>query len=491
MSKYVSKKKVMSSLIWKLLERFGSQGISFFVSIILTRLILPELYGQIALVTVFVSTSGVLVQTGFNAALIRKKDADDLDFSTVFYVSLSIAVLLYLVLFFVSPFIANFYNEPDLVLTLRILSLTLFFGAVNSVQIAIVSRSFQFKKLFYSNLGSIFVSGIVGIILALKDYGVWALVWQQITNQFLTALIMWFTVKWRPKLVFSFERLKVLFSFGWKILITSLISTLFWDLRSLVIGKGYSTSMLAFYSKGKQFPSLLITNIDSSIQSVMLPAYSSYQDDKNKIKDFVRRSISTSAYILFPMMVGLAVISKSLVKILLTDKWLQSVPFMQLYCVSYMFTPISTGNLQAIKAMGYSGIILKLELIKKSIDLLFLLFCFKYGVYAIAIGHLISNLLSMIINILPNKKLLDYGYKEQFFDFLPSLAIALFMGFVIYNIQLFYLSSYTTLLIQICVGIVIYIILSKTLKIKTFDYLLNILREMFRNWRKAYTNYSS
>ena len=260
MNNKITKRDVFSSLFWKFVERSGAHGISLLVSIVLARLLLPEEYGLISLTTIFITLANVFIQSGFNTALIQKKDVDDLDFSTVFYASLLIAGLLYIILFFSSQFIANFYGEPKLIAVLRVLSIILFFGAVNSIQIAIISRNMQFKKLFYSNIGAIMVSGVIGIVMAYNGYGVWALVGQQLSNHFFSTAIMWFKVKWRPKLLFSLARLQNLLSYGSKILVANLITTLFLDLRSLIIGKMYSANMLAYFNKGKMFPSVIINS---------------------------------------------------------------------------------------------------------------------------------------------------------------------------------------------------------------------------------------
>ncbi|MDD2519303.1 MAG: lipopolysaccharide biosynthesis protein [Bacilli bacterium] len=289
------------------MERGGVQGIQFIVQIVLARLLLPKDYGIIALVIIFISIASVFVQSGFSAALIQKKNVDEADFSSVFYLSLFIACLTYIILFIVAPSIASFYEEPQIVMVVRVLSITLFFGAFNSIQNAVIARGMQFKKLFFSSTGAILISGTVGIHMAYTGFGVWALVGQQLTNQLLIVVILWFTVKWRPKLLFSYASVKVLFSFGSKLLLSSLINTLYLNLRSLVIGKMYNSAMLGFYNRGQGFPSIIVSNINGAIESVMLPVLSSQQDNKLRVKDMVRRSIVTSSFIIFPMMVGLAV----------------------------------------------------------------------------------------------------------------------------------------------------------------------------------------
>lgn len=476
MQKTFTKKEVLISLFWKLLERGGNQGINFLVSIILARLLLPKEFGLIALITIFITLANVFVQSGLNTALIQKKDADELDFSSVFYTSIFFAGILYIILFYSSPYIAVFYGDPHLELLLRVLSIILFFGAVNSIQIAIISRNMQFKKLFYSSLGAIIISGTVSVIMAYNGFGVWSLVVQQLTNQMLNTIIMWFTVKWRPRLKYSIKRMQGLLSYSWKILASNLVSTLFLDLRSLIIGKMYSAAMLGYFNQGKQFPSVIISNINGSIQSVMFPAYSSEQDNRIRVKGMVRRSIAISSFIVFPLMVGLAVIAEPLIKIVLTDKWLPTVPFLQIFCASYMLMPIHTANIQAIQALGYSGKVLKIELIKKSLELIVLLFSLKYGIYAIAVGTFITSLISVFINSYPNLKLLNYSYKEQIIDILPSFLLSITMGIIIYMVQYISFPSWLILIIQIVMGIIVYIILASISKIESYLYLVNSIR---------------
>lgn len=487
MNDEVNKSKVLSSIFWKLMERGGTQGIQFIVQIVLARMLLPEEYGIIALIGIFITIANVFVQSGLNTALIQKKDANETDFSSVFYLSLFIACSLYVILFFAAPLIGDFFKEPRLISVLRVLSLTLFFGAFNSIQNAVIARKMQFKKLFFSSFGAILISGSVGIIMAYSAFGVWALVGQQITNQLTITIILWFIVKWRPHLLFSVERVRRLFSYGWKLLVSSLIETLYMNLRNIIIGKMYNPKMLGFYNTGDQFPSVIVSNINGSIQSVMLPALSSQQDNITRVKDMVRRSIVTSSFFVFPMMVVLAAIAEPLVKILLTDKWLPCVPFLRISCASYALWPIHTANLQAINALGRSDIFLKLEIIKKIVGFAILGLSIFYGVYAIAIGMLISGIISTFINAYPNRKLLNYSYKEQWRDIMPSLLLSLLMGIIIYSIQLVELNERNTLIIQVFVGIVFYIIMAKVLKFECFEYLLNTLNNVIksRNRRKV------
>ena len=473
------KPKVISALFWKLMERGGTQGIQFIVQIILARLLLPEDYGTIALIVVFVNIANIFVNSGFSTALIQKKDADETDFNSVFYMSSFIAIMLYIILFFTAPIIAGFYEDPLLVPVLRVLSIMILVGVYTSIQNTIVSKKLQFKKSFISSILSGVLSGSVGIVMAYLNFGVWALVAQQLLSQVMFTVTMLLIVKWKPKFLYSSKRVKKLFSFSWKLLVSNIIDTLDSNLSSLIVGKISNSAMLGFYSRGASFPSLIVENINGSIQSVMLPALSSQQDDINKVKNMVRRSITTSSFLIFPMMVGLVVVAKPLVIVILTEKWLDAVPFLQIFCLVYAFWPIHTANLQAINALGRSDIFLKLEIIKKILGLAILIVSIRYGVYAIALGSSISGLVSLFINTYPNKKLLNYSIKEQGLDILPSLMIALLMGVIVHCISFLNLSVWLMLIIQILSGAVIYMGTAYLLKLECLEYLFSTARELF------------
>ncbi len=472
----ISKNTVISSLIWKFLERGGVQGVQFVLSIVLARLVSPDDYGVIALILVFIQIATVFIQSGFNTALIQKKDSDDTDFSSIFYLSLFVALLCYVVLFFAAPFIANFYKQEILTPVIRVISFTLFFGAVNSVQNAYVSKTMQFKRFFYSSMGAVLGSGIVGVILAYKGFGVWALVAQQLVRDILTCLILWFTVKWRPKFLFSFERVKILFSFGWKLLCSGLLDSIFRNAYSLIVGKVYDSQTLGYFNRGHQFPQVIATNLDGSIQSVMLPTLSANNDNVQEVKRITRRSISTSAFVLMPCMFGLAAVAEPLVKVLLTDKWLDCVPFLQLACISYALYPIHTANLTGINALGRSDIFLKLEIIKKCVTVLNILITLPLGIYAMAIGQVISGFISTFINAFPNKKLMNYSYFEQWKDLIPSFLLSLIMAGIVWSMNFLQIEPLILLILQIIVGIMIYILLSKLFKVEVYAYFINTIK---------------
>ncbi len=478
------KGKVISSLFWKLTERLGSHGVQIVVTIVLSRLLLPSDYGVIAMITVFITLANVFVQSGFNTALIQKKEVDEEDYSSVFFLSLFVALILYLILFFTAPLIANFYNMPSVVPILRVLSIVLFFGAVNSVQTTKVSRSMKFKKFFLSSLISIIISGITGIFMAYKGLGAWALVGQQVSSYIVITIVLSFTIKWKPILFFSFNKIKKLFSYGKNILLSSLLETGYQNIYTLFIGKLFSRDMLGFYNKGQLFPNFITQNVNGTISSVMFPALSSQQEKKEKVKKMVRRSIVTSSFIIFPLMLGLAVVAEPLIKILLTDKWLPAVPFLQIMCFASMLYPLHTANLQAIKALGRSDLHLKLEIIKKVIGILILLVTIPFGIYVMAFFQIINSIISTFINSFPNRKLLDYKYGEQIKDILPSLVLSIVMAISIYLIKFIGLSSLVTMILQMIFGIIIYIGIAHILNMECYKYLLDALKELLKKENK-------
>lgn len=471
------KEKIQIGLLWKLFERFGVQGGQFLLQIILARILEPEHYGTLSMMIIFISLANVFIQTGFNTALIREKDVIDEDYSSVFWISLGIATVLYFVIYIATPYIASFYQMQEIVMPLRVLALMLLPGSFYSVQLAKVSREMNFRKVFFSNIGAVVLSGIIGICIALSGGGLWALVVQNVLSIFIACIIMSVTVKWMPKIVCDLKRIKYLFSFGWKLLVSSLLDTLYQDLRSLIIGKKYDSITLGFYNRGKQFPQFIINAINGAVQSVMLPAMAAEQDEQAKVKILTRKSIMVSAYIIFPIMAGLAGVASPLVELLLTDKWLPCVPYLQIYCISLAFYPVHSCNLQAINAMGRSDIFLKLEIIKKSYGLVALIIAVVFfdTPIAIAMTGVVTVVISCYVNAYPNKKLIEYSYVEQVKDICPSLICSILMYVCVSSVGYLGWAAVYTLMLQIIVGVVSYILLSLVFKLEPFKMLISVV----------------
>lgn len=472
----ITREKVFAGVIWKFAERIGAQGVGLIVSIALARLLSPEAYGTIALIQIFITILSVFVSSGFGSALMQKQKADDLDYSSVFYFQILFSIVLYGILFASAPFIAKFYNNQELTNVLRVLGISLIINGINNVQHAYVSKTLQFKRFFFSTLVGTVISGIVGIIMAYKGFGVWALVAQQLINAVMDVTILWFTVKWRPILAFSIKRLKYLFAFGWKLLISSLIDVLYTNLYGLLIGKIYDSNALGLYNKGRQFPNLIISNINGPIQSVLLPTIATEQDNKERVKSMVRRSIVTSSFIIFPTMIGMAAISKPIIIILLTEKWSACIPIMQISCITMALLPIHTANLQAITAMGRSDVFLKLEIIKKILGITVLIGSIPFGLYGMVWGGALVSVITTFINAYPNKKLLNYSGIEQWKDIMPSLVLSLVMGGVVLAIELLKWNVYITVVIQCIVGVIFYFSMAKIFKFECYQYLVEMLK---------------
>ncbi len=471
----IQKQKIVHSFLWKLLERFSSQTISLLVTILLARILMPSEYGIIAIIVVFIDLANVIIDGGLNTALIQKKKADDLDFSTILYVSLGLAAVLYVILFFSAPWIAAFYDNALLTPVVRVLSTILFFNSFNAIQRAYIAKHMLFDKLFYCSLGATIVSGGIGIFMANEGYGVWALVAQQITNQMATTLIMWFTIKWRPIWAFSLERFKGLFDFGWKIFLANLIVVVYEDIRSLIIGRVYQPATLAFFDRGKQFPNLIMTNINISLQAVLLPAFADIQDEREKVKLMMKRSIEVTHFVIMPILMGLLVAAKPFVVLLLTEKWLGAVPFIQIFCVAFMLMPIQSSNMSAIKALGYSDIILKIEGVKKVIEAIILVVSFLIDVYAVAWGIVLYNAICIIVNLYPCRKILNYGVVEQLKDVTAPTVISVIMGASIYWISWMNYHPALLLFAQMLIGTIVYITLHAVMKTTGFIYTKDLL----------------
>lgn len=483
------KQKVIKGLIWTYAERMLAQLISLVVTIILARLIDPEDYGVIAIVTVFIVIADTFAVNGLGNALIQKKEADHLDFSTVFYFNVGFSILLYVILFLAAIPIAAFYDKQVLTPVLRVMSLRIPIAAINSVQQAYVSRRMEFKKFFYATLAGTLISAILGIMMAYTGFGIWALVAQYMSNTIIDTIVLWLVVKWRPGREFSWKRMRGLYSYGWKVLATSILISIYGNIQDLIIGKKFSASDLAYSNKGRQFPSLVSTNINTSLSKVLFPAISEVQDDIIMVKILTRKAIAVGVYILSPILIGLAVVSHTFVKILLTDKWLPCVPYLQIMCVVFLLQPIQTASIQAMKALGESGMYLRLEIIKKIGNIVILLasvFCFN-SVLAIVMGSLAAEVYSTIINLPVNKRLIGYSYREQAEDVVPTLVLSVIMAIAVIIAGQYIENIYLKFIIQICIGGVLYFILSVLSGNSSYLYLSVSAKQIIRN-RKERVN---
>lgn len=470
--------KIISGVVWKFAERTLAQLVSLVISIVLARLLLPDDFGVISMVTVFITFTDVLITSGFPVALIQKKDADETDYSSVFFANVALSVILYIVLFFLSPFVAEFYNMPILSSVLRILGLRVIISSVNSVQYAFVSKNMMFKKYFWAAFLGTTISGIVGIVMAYMDLGVWALVAQQLISTSVGVVVMFVFVKWRPKIFFSWRRLKELFRFGWKILFEGISETFTVQVRNLIIGKVYTSGDLGYYTKAQQFPNLLVSNVVSSVSSVLFPAMSAEQDNHQRVKELMRKSVKLTSYVMFPLSLGLALVAKPLIEVVLTDKWLECAPYLQIFCFTQVATVGMICRHEALKSIGRSDVYMYEHFISRIAVLAVLFAVYKISVMAIALSLIVGSVITSVTVGITSKKYNGYRFREQLFDILPLLLASLIMGVPVYLIGLLSLPAIVVLALQVLVGAIVYLLVSHIFKLEGYMYLLSLLKNI-------------
>ena len=426
------KNKIYSGVFWQGLERVGSYGIGFVVSIILARLLSPEEFGVIAIMMVFITLSNVFIDSGFSTALIQKKNMEQADCCSVFYINIVMSFVLYGILYMVSPFIADFYKTNELTLYLHVFSLILIIRSFSLVQNALLRKRMLFHLSFRISWIALIISGIVGISMAYSKCGVWSLIAQQMTNAIVTVIMQWFWVKWRPQCLFDWNRTKEMFNFGWKMFCSSFLDTLYNDIYSLVIGKIANLEMLSYYDRGKQYPQYGMNIINSTIGTVLLPAFSELQDDRKKMKELATRGLKNIMYVVTPALAFIFVFADSITILLLTEKWLPSVIFMRLCCITFLFWPFHTTNLQIITACGRSGVFLILEIIKKVQGVLVIVITYRFGVVTMVAVGAVMGLVGMIENSWYNRKLIDYAPWQQLWDNAPIAMITVLVSITSY-----------------------------------------------------------
>lgn len=459
-------------MFWQFLQKISTQLVAFCVSVVLARRLDPEDFGVVALAGMFIVLLGIFSDGGLGPALVQKKDADERDFNTMFVTQLVFSSLMYVVIYLTAPFFARLFEKETLVPIIRVMALTMPLGALAGVQNSVVTRRMMFRWYFYASLSSTFVSAAVGLYMAFNDYGAWALVGQQIAAIVTSTIVIFCLLDWHPKFQFCSDRFKPLLSSGLKFMGTSLMGTFFGQLRGYALGLKYSASDLAYYNRGEGIPNLLCNNIDSTIQAVLFPALSKIQDDKPAVKRAIRRAIRTSTYILFPILFGIAAIADKLIIIVFTDKWAPSIPFMQILSIVLAIGIMCSVNLQALRATGHIGTVLKLEFLKKPIMLVMILLTMQISPLAIAWGMLFFNIFVYFVNSYPNKKNIDYSYRDQILDVLPNTLLASAMVVIVYLIGRLDMNIYVLITIQILIGASFYIGMSYLLKLETFNYVL-------------------
>ena len=480
MDERYSKKSVIGSAFWKVLERGSSMCITLCVTILLARILPPESFGTVAMVNVFIALSDIFITNGLGTALIQKKEADSLDFSSAFWTNTLVAIILYAILFVSAPFIESFYGYKSITLILRVLGLRIIISSVNAIQCAYISKNMMFRYYFYSTLIGKFLSGAIGIIMALVGLGIWALVGQSISLILVETAILWFGVKWRPSFTFSFERARSLYSFAWKIIFESFVREIYKQLRALFIGKKCSAVELAYYDKGAEIPSFIMSNLEMAQRTVMFPVLSNAQDEKERLLLICRRWVKLFSFVAFPVLIGMISVSEQLILLLLTEKWLPAVPFMQLACITYISWIADTPIREGIKSIGLSGVCLKIQIIESILAIVALVLVMDYGVMYIAVAGTACSILNILVVISFGKKYLGYSPIDFMRDIGPSAVLALFMGCITSFVGLLSLNILLSLVIKIIVGVISYVLLSAIFKNESFLYCLNILKAFTR-----------
>lgn len=430
------KSKVAKGAMWTLLEKLSTQVVGFIVGMILARLLTPNDYGTVALTGIFFAVAYVLVDGGFGGALIQKKNADALDYNSVFFLNLFLSMVAYIALFFAAPWIADFYETPVLKNIVRVSAVCFIFNAVNAIQGAELTKKMLFHLSFRISLITCLTSAICGVTLAFMGYGVWALVWSTLLSGFVGMIARWFIIAWRPRLMFSFSRLKPLFSYGWKMSVSALLDQVFVNLTGLLIGKFYTKADLAYVNKGRSLPQLAMNEVDATLGRVTFPALVLLQDDKVKLRESMRKMMRCSTFLVFPLMVGVAACAKSELLLLYGPQWVPATPYMMLACFGFALWPFHTINLKGIMALGRSDVFLKLEIIKKSLSLIVILSTFRLGVFKwIAISTFVLGPVGVLINSWPNRKLLDYTIGMQIRDVLPTALVCVAEAAVVFGID--------------------------------------------------------
>ena len=475
-----SGKVIASNFLWNLMERWGAQGVTFIVSVILARLLDPSAYGIVAMASVFTAILGVFIDSGLGSALVQKKDNDEKDFSKVFFFNVFMCTVLYIIMFFAAPLIADFYGMSDLTAVVRVASLTLIISGFKNILISRIQRKLHYKKFFFATLGGTIGAAFIGVFMAFKGFGVWALVTQSLFNGTVDTIILWITEKWKPELYFSWKRLKVLFSFGIKMLGSSLVDTIYSKLRNLIIGKKYSAEDLAYYDKSSGWPNLVFVNIGGAVDSVMFPVMSRAQDDKSQVKSLMSKTIRVNTFVVFPLLAGLAVCAEPAIVLILTSKWLPLLWYMRIFCVTSGCDAIHNTQMNMIRSIGRSDLFLLMNFIKKAIGIAALLITMWISVLAMAVSLIAVKLIELTINFFIVRKLLDYPILEQIKDFAINILLCIIMIVPIIFISFINMPNLVKLLIEITVGAGVFFFAAKIIKLDSFEYVKKIASSLFR-----------
>lgn len=471
------KKDTTKGVFWSLIERFGTQGVQFLVMLVMARLLSPNDYGVVGLLVVFVSIAQAFVDGGFSQALIRKKDRTEIDNSTVFYFNIVVSVVIYLIFYLFAPYVSVFYNMPTLTPFMRVICLSIIINAFGVVQRALFNANIDFKAQAKASLIAIVISGAIGISLALRGFGPWALVWQQLSNLIVNTLFLWIYSEWRPLLAYSWKSFNELFSFGSKLLATSLLNAIYNNIQTIVIGKLYSAKSLGLYSRAAHFADLPSQQFTSVFMRVTFPVLCKVQDDLERLTSVYRRMLRVSAYIVFPLLIGMAAVAHPMIRVFIGEQWLECAYMLQIICFAEMWYPIHAINLDILQVSGRSDLFLKIEIYKKIVSLALLAISAPFGIIAMCYSNLLSSLICLYINTYYSSKILGISLLSQLKDLFPTISLAMVM-FVIVQVVIFFISNvFAQLIVGIIVGVVVYVSLSYILRFQEFNELVSLRKK--------------
>lgn len=470
------KQKAVSGVIWSVTERFSAAGLQFLVMIIMARLLSPADYGLVAMLQIFIAVSQSLIDSGFSQALIRKKDRTQTDLSTAFYFNIVVGLFLYFVLFFSAPLIADFYEVPELVNITRVIALGLLFNSLTVVQLALLSININFRLQAKVTLFAAAVSGILGITLAYTGFGVWSIVVQQVSNLGVNALMLWIVSHWKPSLCFSMASFRNLFGFGSKLMLSGLIDTLYKNIYLIVIGKIFSKTDLGYYTRAHQFSDFPAASLTYVFQRVTYPVLCTMQDDDERLALNYRRLLRLIAFVIFPIMIGIAAVSKPLVLFLLKDQWAFTAVLLSIIAVQMMFYPVHAINLNLLKVKGRSDLFLRLEIIKKIIGVAILVITIPMGLIAMCIGAIFSSVFCLVVNTYYTGKLIQVGFWMQMRDLLPTILLSFGMGGLVYIVISVVDGYLLQLFIGVITGVISYLLLSYVFKFNELKEILSLLK---------------
>ena len=478
------KKQATTGLVWTFAQQFGNQALGFVVSLILARVLLPEEFGVIGMITVFIGLGKALVNSGLTQSLIRRKEITEVDLSTIFYFNLFASILVYCIIYLSAPLIAEFYNTAILKDVIRVFGITFVLTALAAVQGARFIRDMNFKIQALMSIPSTVIGGIVGISMAYSGYGVWSLVWSSLSSTFASTIQLWYFSNWKPKLIFSFENFKSHYLFGYKLTLAGLLGTLFNNIYTIVIGKFFNASLVGFYTRAQTVNQLPVTSITTALDKVTYPMFSKIQDDQKKLKSVYKLIIKSVLFLVAPVLITMAALGEPLFRFLFTEKWVPAVPYFQILCITGLLLPLEKYNLNILKVKGRSDIYLKLELVRRIITVIIILLTIRFGIYWLLIGQSLSNIVSYLLNSHYSGKFIDYTTREQIVDISPSILFSLISGLLIFIFYLIGKETFNDFGILIIGGtgsLIIYLVFSWFFNRSTFQHFVNLAENFKKN----------